>query len=56
MTGGDDYELCFTAPAEAVAGVDGITAIGLVTADDGVVCRRHGEIVDVDTSGYRHFS
>ncbi len=56
LTGGDDYELCFTAPAEAVAGVDGITAIGLVTADDGVVCRRHGEIVDVDTSGYRHFS
>ena len=56
LTGGDDYELCFTAPADAVAGMDGITAIGVVTDGDHVVCRRDGEIVDIDTSGYRHFS
>ncbi len=56
LTGGDDYELCFTAPAEAVADFDGITAIGVITDGDRVVCRRDGEIVEVDTSGYRHFS
>ena len=56
LTGGDDYELCFTAPADAVADIDGITAIGVVTDGDRVVCRRDGEIVEVDASGYRHFS
>lgn len=56
MTGGDDYELCFTAPAEAVAGIEGITAIGTVTEDGALVCRRDGNIVEVDTSGYRHFA
>ena len=56
LSGGDDYELCFTASADAVAGIDGITAIGTVTADEGLVCRRAGEIVDVDVSGYRHFT
>ena len=55
LSGGDDYELCFTAPADAVAAIDGITAIGTVTDDEGLVCRRGGEIVDVDVSGYRHF-
>jgi thiamine-monophosphate kinase len=56
MTGGDDYELCFTAPADAVAGIDGVTAIGTVTEGDALVCRRDGIIVEVDTSGYRHFA
>ncbi len=55
LSGGDDYELCFTAPADAVAAIDGITAIGTVTGDEGLECRRGGEIVDVDVSGYRHF-
>ena len=56
LTGGDDYELCFTAPADAVADMNGITAIGVVTDGDQIVCRRDGEIVEIDTSGYRHFS
>lgn len=56
MTGGDDYELCFTAPADAVAGIDGITAIGTVTREPRLVCRRDGSIVEVDSSGYRHFA
>jgi len=56
MTGGDDYELCFTAPANAVADIQGITAIGTVTENDALVCRRDGSIVEVDTSGYRHFA
>ncbi len=56
LSGGDDYELCFTASADAVAELDGVTAIGTVTAAEGLVCRRGGEIVDVDVSGYRHFT
>ena len=56
MTGGDDYELCFAARADAVADIDGITAIGTVTENSELVCRRDGSVVEVDTSGYRHFA
>ena len=56
LTGGDDYELCFAAPADAVADIDGITAIGKVTESSDLVCRHDGEIVEVDVSGYRHFT
>ena len=56
MTGGDDYELCFTAAADAVAEIDGVTPIGTVTRNTDLVCRRDGNIVEVDTSGYRHFT
>jgi len=55
LTGGDDYELCFTASADAVRGIAGITAIGTVAKSPRLACRLHGEIVQVDDSGYRHF-
>lgn len=55
LAGGDDYELCFAAPATAVANVDGITAIGTVTEAPDLKIRQHGAVVDVDDSGYRHF-
>ena len=55
LTGGDDYELCFTADRDAVAEIDGITAIGSVTATPELVCRLNNDIVEVDDSGYRHF-
>ncbi len=53
LLGGDDYELCFTAPA----GVDlpGITEIGRVTDSGELVCLLDGNVVEVDQSGYRHF-
>lgn len=57
-TGGDDYELCFTSSKtvpDALAGVS-LTAIGTVTEGPGLVCRSGGHIVDVDDSGYRHFT
>jgi thiamine-monophosphate kinase len=56
LTGGDDYELCFTADPAAVAGIDGITAIGTITAGNELVCRQDGSVVDVDDRGYRHFA
>jgi thiamine-monophosphate kinase len=55
LTGGDDYELCFTAAPDAVAGTDGITPIGRIVEGNDLVCRRGGEIVEIDDSGYRHF-
>ena len=53
LKGGDDYELCFTAPAGLE--MPDVTAIGIVTDSGALICKRDGEIVDVDASGYRHF-
>jgi thiamine-monophosphate kinase len=55
LTGGDDYELCFTASETVVEDVADITRIGSVTKSTELVCRLNGEIVDIDDSGYRHF-
>jgi thiamine-monophosphate kinase len=56
LCGGDDYELCFTASPENVKGIHGITQIGVVTKSPGLICRLHGNVVEVDDSGYRHFT
>ena len=57
LSGGDDYELCFTAPADAV--VEGgklrVTPIGKVVTGHEIVCRADGQIVEYADSGYRHF-
>lgn len=55
LTGGDDYELCFTARPEAVKGIDNVTAIGRITDGAGLTCRNDGVVVEYDDSGYRHF-
>jgi len=55
LTGGDDYELCFTADRDSVQGIDGITAIGVVTEGDDLIFRQGGDVVEYDDSGYRHF-
>jgi thiamine-monophosphate kinase len=61
---GDDYELCFTAPAGAadriaeVARSTGVivTAIGDITADDGVcLTDRAGHPLSAGQAGYQHF-
>jgi thiamine-monophosphate kinase len=54
LTGGDDYELCFTGPAGLES--TGATRIGTVTATGELVCLLNGEVAEVDLSGYRHFS
>lgn len=63
LGGGDDYELCFTAPpsrAEEVeaaleaAGVP-VRRIGQLVAGQTVVCRRDGEPYTPPVRGYRHF-
>jgi thiamine-monophosphate kinase len=55
LTGGDDYELCFTANDEVVEEFADITRIGTVTEATDLVCRLDDKIVDIDDSGYRHF-
>jgi len=51
LTGGDDYELLFTLPA-GVAVPAGCTAIGVVTAGEGVRCDGFVPV----TGGYDHFA
>jgi thiamine-monophosphate kinase len=65
LAGGDDYELCFTAPAErrdAVtaaaqsAGV-AVTRIGRITAEPGLsVIDADGQRLQFDKTGYDHFA
>ena len=64
LQGGDDYELCFTAPESETRAVMAagarcrtpVTRIGTVTAGNDLLFRRDGEPVSVDTAGYTHFS
>src|SRR5688572_6770437 len=64
LAGGDDYELCFTAPAhaalaieQALAGFDvGATAIGHLVAGHGIVCTTpDGDAYAPPCAGYEHF-
>ena len=55
LTGGDDYELCFTAGDAPLPDDLACTAIGTVTASQELQCSRDGAIVEIDDSGYRHF-
>jgi thiamine-monophosphate kinase len=63
LTGGDDYELCFTVRPEdeqtvimradqcAVA----VTRIGVIQSGSGLTCTRAGEHFEFEHGGYRHF-
>jgi len=64
LSGGDDYELCFTAPVMHHAEILGISArlalpltrIGSIVAGRG--CAMHdasGKLIDVEAAGYDHF-
>jgi thiamine-monophosphate kinase len=63
LTAGDDYELCFTAPAERSAAVDALferlktpcTLIGRVEADPGLRIHRGGRCEVLPLAGYDHF-
>lgn len=62
-TGGDDYELAFTAPAgeaERILGLDDescpVTCIGEVVAGEAVVlCAADGATIDLGPGGFQHF-
>lgn len=62
LSGGDDYELCFTADVDDArisevaerVGV-AITRVGEVTDGSGIACMANGARVDYQDPGYRHF-
>jgi thiamine-monophosphate kinase len=63
LHGGDDYELCFTAPAERRAAVQAaakahdctVCEIGVVERAAGLRCFERGHEVPVNAGGYDHF-
>lgn len=64
LTGGDDYELCFTVPTDKVAmlelkvreGLLSAHRIGEISAKEGLICRDvNGIVVDFSDTGYQHF-
>jgi thiamine-monophosphate kinase len=64
LTGGDDYELCFTVPAANIAQLHaqlppaqwGYARIGSVRAGEGAHVLRDGTVMEFSHSGYQHFS
>lgn len=57
LSGGDDYELCFTLPAQGHEPNSDtpIAKVGEITDGSGIECRLHGSLVAYNDSGYRHF-
>ena len=64
LTGGDDYELCFTVAPEKMPDVAMLIAEGKLNASvvgelipgRGVTCELQGEIFELTRQGYQHFS
>lgn len=57
MTGGEDFELCFTVPAAREAGLRDLpcTAIGRLDAGAGLTAWRGDNVIEFSHSGYDHF-
>lgn len=64
LSGGDDYELCFTVPADRVSAAEraaatvacAIRRIGTIEAQPGLRCFDGGRPVSADAVGYDHFA
>lgn len=64
LSGGDDYELCFTVPLSKQAGFDKVikenkmlvTCIGEIEPQKGVRCFLNNKEIDVQGAGYQHFT
>jgi len=63
LSGGDDYELCFTVPPENMADIAMLVAqgklqakvIGELMPGAGVICELNGETFELPQPGYQHF-
>ena len=63
LAGGDDYELCFTAPPSRAEEIEralaatgtSATRVGQLVPGQAVACRRDGEPYKPPSLGYRHF-
>jgi thiamine-monophosphate kinase len=64
LTGGEDYELCFSVPAASVDALEsalpasqwGYRRIGVLRAEQGVVVTQDGTVMEFSHSGFDHFS
>jgi thiamine-monophosphate kinase len=64
LTGGDDYELCFTVPPDHMPDIAMLiaqgklaaTVIGEMIPGNGVICELNGEPFALTQPGYQHFS
>ncbi|GAB1255789.1 thiamine-phosphate kinase [Aurantivibrio plasticivorans] len=63
LTGGDDYELCFTVPENNVRQLEHLiamnkidaTEVGVITGGRDVLCKNQGRVMSVSQSGFQHF-
>lgn len=63
LTGGDDYELCFTIGNEHMPRLDSLRAnwacdcsvIGEIVADSQVICKEEGVVIQLPRHGFDHF-
>lgn len=63
LAGGDDYELCFTIPADKQSEFEKqvankklkVTCIGEIVAGQGVSCTKNGDAIELFGAGYDHF-
>ena len=58
LTGGDDYELCFTVPPARVPELEGLacTAIGRLAEGRGLAVCRADSVIEFSHSGFDHFA
>ncbi len=63
LTGGDDYQLCFTVPASRLEKMEMLlaqgkikaTPIGEIVRGSGVSCMLDGKVMPIQKTGYQHF-
>lgn len=57
LMAGDDYELCFTVPADCNQALpEGCFHIGMIEAEPGLRIRRKGHLENLEAKGFEHFS
>lgn len=64
LSGGDDYQLCFTVPEKNIVEFENaisntnyaVTCIGEIEKESGVRCFKDNNEIDISEMGYQHFS
>lgn len=64
LSGGDDYELCFTIPVSKQSQFElkikemgiFVTCIGEIESDKGVRCFLNNKVIELQNDGYKHFN
>ncbi|WP_415878169.1 thiamine-phosphate kinase [Methylomonas sp. TEB] len=56
LIAGDDYELCFTVPADCSHALPAATCVGIIEAEPGLRMRKAGRVEAFEVKGFEHFS